>query len=105
MLVSRNVRGCVGYGGGWFVLKCPENIMSPKPTAHTSFADFFCAHDFVLKSRYYVTVAEGTVVVLVVERWAPTNSKWSYTPYKWPYHWVTGVKNPHNWSYNPTYNW
>ena len=27
-------------------------------------------------------------------RWAPTSYKWSYSPYKWPCKWVTGVITP-----------
>ena len=29
--------------------------------------------------------------LMVASRWAPTRCKWGYSPYKWPYSWVTGV--------------
>ena len=36
-------------------------------------------------------------------RWAPSSSKWSYNPYKWPYKWLTVLITPSYGSYKPSY--
>ena len=47
-------------------------------------------------------IAQNGKLKICFTRWAPTNYKWSYKPYKWPYKWVTGVITPFITSRGPT---
>ena len=33
----------------------------------------------------------GCFVFVLQDGWVPAIYKWSYSPYKWPYNWVTGL--------------
>ena len=62
---------------------------------------FHVIFESTLRQNIYIRRVGPTLVVSQIKntlpkhtRWAPTTSKWSYNPFKWPYKWVTGVISP-----------
>ena len=62
------------------------------PTGGLMFAMKFAQTSILPKERHYMPTKNWrNSTKCLYARWAPTSSKWSYNPCKWPYKWVTGV--------------
>ena len=77
---------CSEYPKCWYIVNIPE--VSGIILFETL---LFCVHFRSLLFNIQTKLDSFKMASLVPTRWAPTRYKWSYTPHKWLYKWVTGV--------------